>query len=305
MDLENWFARRSEDQYAQPVEGLEELKPELQAALLTALEPGEPIRYMINAPYQGRLKQRKDLKRSFRFRLPWQLSPNWLLALTPSRLLLVGFSEGGNPAQVTSIRLADILHLQSGAVLLFSWFEITWVENHEVCRQEIYFNSVCERFFDRLSLLIRGDLTVQPQPIQPVDRFNRAALDPLPYKFKNLIPMRLLLPGEQIVRVAFRPASYSRALGLFRRTVWPQLALVLTDRHVLIVEEELNNPAGSYSLISTFLPLSRVCDSALERGTKQLALTLRLELDRVEKGVVILFPLEAEAELQILTQDLR
>ncbi len=304
MNLDNWFARSSDDQYARRVDRIEDLPASLRQALTTALQPGEPIRHMIHAPYQGKLQRRKTRRSRFGFSLPWQLSPDWLLALTLSRLLLVSISGEGARPQVISIPLANILHLQSGVILLFSWLEITWIEHGEVHSQEVYFNAVCERFFDQLAMLIRSEIAPQPQPM-PRLHSNQEILAPLPYKFKNLIPMRLLLPGEQIARVAFRPAAYARALGIFRQMVSAQLALTLTDRHLLLAEEEVGVTEGSYGLISTFLPLRHICGASLERTGKQITLSLRLELQGSVKEMAIAFPTDMEGELWEMAQALK
>ncbi len=303
MDLGNWFARRSEDQYARPVERTEELRPDLQTALATTLEPGEPIYAMIFAPYQGRLKQRKD-RRRFGFLLPWQLTPNWLLALTSRHLLMVSVLEDSSPT-VVSIPLETILHLQSGVILLLSWFEVTWVENGAVRCQSVYFNAVCERFFDQLCLLIRERLS--PQPARPATGTwsNREILEPLPYRFKNLIPMRLLMPGEQILEVAFRPAAFTRAFGIFQRMVAPRLAVALTDRQLLLAEEDLSESESSYGFTATFVPVQHVCGATLLREEKGVILQLRLELRGAEKEIAIPFPPEREGEVQMLVEKLR
>ncbi len=305
MDLGNWFARRSEDQYAHPVERIEDLRPEVQAVLLPTLEPGELVRYMIDAPYQGRLKRRDERRTRSLLRLPWQLTPDWLLALTPRRLLLASTRKDGSLPEVLSIPLENILRLQSGVILLLSWFEITWVEQGLVRSQEIYFNAVCERFFDRLSLLVRSEMTPQPAALRPANLSNREILEPLPYKFRNLIPMRLLLPGEQIARIVFRPATYARVAWLFRRMTAPKLVLALTDRHLILAEEELGESENSYGLIATFIARSQICDAHLSQQEKQVALHLRTELHGAEREMTIPFPVEAAPDLRALLEELQ
>lgn len=301
----SWLSRDTEDQFARKIENLAELRPEHRAILLETLSPGEHIRWLIYVPYQAVLKSRDPKRRAFRFFLPWQFTPDWLLALTPTRLLLVSLPPHGDPPQVSSIPLENLLYLQSGVILLFSWFKLAWVEQGAVRQETVYYNAVCERIFDVLSEMVRAGLPAGADgpPAHPLD--NHEALAPLPYKFKNLIPLRLLLPGEQIALVVFRAATFKRSLGLFRQMLSPRMALVLTDRHLLLAEEDLSVSEGSYGLISTFLPLQRLCAVPLTRTGQRIELTLQLELHNARKDLVVSFPLALESELQELQRLLR
>ena len=131
---EGWFNESARYHFARLVSDLTSLETPLREALQNALLPGETICWMIDAPYQGLLP--KDAARrkpgfSLHFLpipLPWVFTPDWILALTAQRLLLMQTSVPGKEPKVAAVPLENILFLRSGGILLFSWLEVHWVE---------------------------------------------------------------------------------------------------------------------------------------------------------------------------------
>lgn len=244
---EGWFGRRTDEHFSRLVEDLEELDAPVQQAVRAALWPGENVVMMIYAPYQGVLAQRAKQKRAKM--LAWKFTPDWLLVLSASRLLLIQTREVNSTVEILSIPLEDILSLQNGTVLLFSWFEVCWAESGSTRRQIIYFNAVCERFYSRLTGLIRAHWRVgdayKPGP---------CSLDDLPFKFKNLLPLRVFLPGEQVECVLFRPSLWHTRMRFLKHMTAPRMVLALTASCLVLAEEDLTGEDGSYGFIVTCLP---------------------------------------------------
>ena len=302
---EGWFNKSARYHFARLVSDLTSLETPLREALQNALLPGETICWMIDAPYQGLLP--KDAARrkpgfSLHFLpipLPWVFTPDWILALTAQRLLLMQTSVPGKEPKVAAVPLENILFLRSGGILLFSWLEVHWVESGKLFQETIYFNTVCEPLFTRLTEMIRRSQVDSGEA--PAAR-GLGALDPLPYKFMNLIPLRLLLPEEGVDRVLYRPAMWRQRLKFFRSMTAPRMALVRTQWQMVLAEEDLSGEEGSYGLISTFLPLKQVRSLSYQLEKDHLLLVISLALLDARQEIQIPFPLDREEDLHSFIQ---
>jgi hypothetical protein len=296
-ETQRWLDKHSNDHYAWPVSTLDELSPELRTAFREALEPAEPVECMIYAPCQGLLRRTTD--RKFHLLLPWQFTPDWVLAVTSRRVLL---AKAGaiTASQIISIPLQDIIYLKVGFVLLFSWIELHWADSDGVHQQTIYYNSVSECLFDNLSLKIRN----QTQHLLATRSFEHAPAVPnaeyfrrLPYKFQNLIARRMLLSDEQISAVLFRTVVRKTFLGVFRSRQLPQAALIFTDRHLLIAEEHLTDREESYGLNNTFIPIGRIQRLETEIEGDMLSLIISLSHCGSTTTINLSFPIEMRERL--------
>ncbi len=128
------------------------------------------------------------------------------------------------------------------------------------------------------------------------------ALDPLPYKFMNLIPLRLLLPEEGVDRVLYRPAMWRQRLKFFRSMTAPRMALVRTQWQMVLAEEDLSGEEGSYGLISTFLPLKQIRSLSYQLEKDHLLLVISLALLDARQEIQIPFPLDREEDLHSFIQ---
>jgi hypothetical protein len=289
----DWYRRKTEDHFARPIASPDDLAPIWRAALNTGLRPGEQPLWMVFAPYQAVLSQKRPAQHD----LSWEFSPDWLLVLTPERLLLLRVSTPNSPAQVVALDLASILSLQQGTILLYSWLTVTWAAPGTLRQERIVYNAVGEPCFSRLVGLIRARLADHlPGPEQD----NRAMLAALPYKFKNLIPHRMLLPGETVRQVIYRPALWKKMLGIFRTMTAPRLVMTLTDDYLLLAEEDCTGTEGSYGFIATWLPLAKVDHTALQPVRNGLEWQIALEWQGICHELKVTFPAIAEAELDKL-----
>jgi hypothetical protein len=287
----NWYRRKTEDHFARPIPTPDNLDPDWRVALNTGLRPGEQPVWMIWAPYQAVLKQKRPMYSD----LPWEFSPDWLLALTPDRLLLLCVPAPNSQPQVVALDLDSILSLQQGVILLYSWLTVTWATQGTVRQETIIYNAVGEPCFSRLVNLIRERLAHNPSGIEQA---NRTLLANLPYKFKSLIPHRMLLPGETVRQVIYRPALWEKVLGIFRKMIAPRLAMALTADYLLIAEEDCTGTEGSYGFTATYLPLANVNHTELQPLKNGLEWRVVLEWHEARHELKIAFPISAEAELR-------
>lgn len=292
-----WLGDRTEDHFARQVDTLDDLSGPAQQAFMQLLAPGEMICQIIYAPFQGHLKQYRSRRHFLSFSLPWEFTPDYVLLLTDRRLLLARLLDR-DAWRVETIPLDDLLYVRSGVILLLSWVEFCWVQNGLICREVIYFNTVCDRIFITLLEIVRGYLVKGRALCFSPAQENDPHLVDLPYKFMTAIPRRLLLPREQVCRVLFRPAMYHVLLAFVQHVVAPRMALVLTHHHLLLASENANGCEGDYGLISTFLPLNRIRGVDVLVVEEQAYLMIHLAHSGVYEDQSIPFPVEMEFEVR-------
>jgi len=148
--------------------------------------------------------------------------------------------------------------------------------------------------FLRRSLISDADLP-PPQSGRGLER-----LAHLPYKFKNLIPHRLLLPDEEIQALVYRPDIWTARMGPFRRKRAPALALVLTNYHLVITQEDTGADLANYGLITRYCPRGCIGEATVTRTGDDVWLEVTLAHSGAEKVLRVLFEPAAEQGLREL-----
>ena len=284
--------------FARVFYSFDELEPAVERAIVERMEKGESIRQIIVAPRQRLLGAHRKSRGWRGILLPWEWTPDWVLAWTSERVLVVTIDRPRATPVVTSTSAADILSFEWGSILLHAWVEWTWANQGQAKQTRIYFNAVGETLFKRVLDGLRHDVAMQSEltTVQPNRHLERLAA--LPFKFMNIIMHNLLLPDEQVQAVVYRPAIWSNQRKLFRSQRAAAMTLVLSNYHILIAEEDLTGTQNSYGLITRFYPRSRVSHAALERGQDGLWLHLMLEFSRVRQEVHVPFEFGAEEAIQ-------
>jgi hypothetical protein len=298
-----WLSGRSEEHFARQIQNIGDLPAHVQQALLMLFLPGESLCRILYAPFQGVLKQYNARRHFLTFSLPWEVTPDTILLLTDQRLFVTHLLDLEN-CEVEAICLDDLLYVRSGVVLLLSWMELCWVREGAVCREVIYFNTVSDKIFNAFSAVIRGHLVGEGALGPGEQEETQALLAGLPYKFMNIIPHRLLLPGEQIRRVLFRPVMFQMLLARLRRVIAPQMALVLTSHHLLLASENISGSEGDYGLVSTFLPLQRIRSAEVFLIEGQAYLEIHLAYRGACEDQFIPFQAEMEFDLRCFAKGL-
>jgi hypothetical protein len=285
--------------FARAVASFDEMEPAVGAALTASLMPGESIRQIIVAPKQ-RLLGTRSLLGPYKFLLPWELTPDWVLVLTEGRVLVASVARLGAAPAITSTCIPDILSLETGNILLHSWIEWSWANQGHVDHTRIYYNAVGQRLFGNVLDSLRRDLVAQSNFPAVQSGRHLEYLAELPFKFMNIITHNLLLPDEQIQTVVYRPAIWTGQHRLFRRQLTATMTLVLSNYHLLLAEEDLTGRPDAWGLITRFCPRSRIRCAALEESQNGLWLRLTLERQGVEQEIGVLFQSGAAAVIREL-----
>ena len=288
------------ERFAYPVAKVDDLAPPVGAALQAQLLPGEVIRQIIFAPRQSQPAARRGMGEWLGAWFSEQWTPHWVLALTDERLLVAAIPEAPVPPQVTVTPLADLLWLELGTILLYSWVAWSWTSAGRPQQQRVYFNTVRDDlFWDMVKAMRRTIIAQSGRPLPAGERYYEAFED-LPFKFKNLIPLRLLFPGEQAQAVVYQPAIWGRRWRVFRYQRAPATVVVLSPDHLLVAQDDLTNIRATYGLIARYCPRSRLAAATLERVQGDLWLNVTLSVQGSEETLRWLFEAQSEQALRAL-----
>lgn len=119
-------------------------------------------------------------------------------------------------------------------------------------------------------------------------------------KFSNGLRHRGLQRGEQLLGFVFQPAIWTRHWRFFSRQLTAALVLALTDRQLIILEEDKTGEKGSYGWIFTFCPLASVSgmEMKLSEGRQEWYLHLRRGVTMLDRQITF------EPETALIWQDL-
>lgn len=288
----------SVERFAYAVPAIADLPASAQAMLAPHLASGESIRQMIYSPGPQGLPRGRKYGPGLRF--VQRQAPASVLVLTEDRLLTATLLEGNVAPPITVTPLADLLRLELGTILLFSWIEWSWASTQALQVHRVYFNTVGERLFWQLVTAIRRKISAQSnlpmQPGQPKDE----AFEELPFKFANIVPNRLMLPDEQVQAMVFQPTIWRRRFGLFKRRRGPAATVVLSPEYLIVAQEDAPAAGAAYGMIARYCPRSRLTSLTLEPAEDDLWLAVTLRLHGVEESWRVLFQPAAQPALQTL-----
>ena len=264
------------ERFPRVVTSLDELPAQSAAVLASQLHPDEEIVQALLAPRVALLGRQHSWRGWLLRLLPWEWSPEWALVATQERLLLAKTTLPGTAPVGISLRPADLLSLELGTILLFSWLELCYCTAEGSQRAVIHFNTVGINHFRRLLFqLAIGAAGSAATTLSPGQQ--PSALSVLPFKFRNIIAQRLLAPGEEAEVAVYRAPLWSGGKGWWRRPRAPGLALVLTNYHLWVATEDEASGAGtvSYGFIARCYPRTRVQGLSLALDGADLWLELR------------------------------
>jgi hypothetical protein len=292
--LEKPFGERV---YAEPVPAVEALDPVIQAELVKQLQPEEQILQIISVPPMRAPEIIQHTWGRINYMHPVKISPRTYLISTQQRLLVIVQPEPGAAPHSTPIHVSEILSLELGVILLFAWAAVRWNNRGKIETTRFYFNSVRDELFKqvlrRLSRAKIARANLHPCPEQR----NLEALQKLPFKFKNILLSSHLFPDEGIRGVAFSPAVFHTRMIIFRKMLEPNLALIRTNYHVLVMHEELGSNAR-YGAVYHYYPLSSIAHARVQPMEGAVQLDLFLCKQGGEETLHFSFPAEEEKNLR-------
>jgi hypothetical protein len=184
--------------------------------------------------------------------------------------LLVTIDRAEQPVEEVRVRLSDLICVEIGEVLLFSWMKLVFGCN-ETREIKLLFNTVRADLFIASLNLIRSAIDL---PLSESAELVSITPD-LDLKFNNVL-RGWLRSKEVLLGIAFQPEVRTRQFLLLERQVVPPLLAALTDRQFLTITEEppaASERIGRFSQIYTYCPYSKIRSVKVQTsdGKKRLA----------------------------------
>jgi hypothetical protein len=217
--------------------------------------------------------------------------PARLLAAGGDRVLLA--EEQGQGVVRREIPLADLVEVELGNVLLHAWVRFVPADAEPI---HVDFNLVALPLFEDLLGEVFTRLRGETAEAVPE---TAAGLDGLDLKFRNAV-RRNLLPGEEVVSLAFAPALWERRLLILRRRLVAATALVLTGWRLLVVEEGEATGESTYGSTARTIPRSRL--AGIARTPEGVAVLSRSRAGDHRRSVPLSDPGAAEPLIQAMTR---
>jgi hypothetical protein len=240
------------------LQGLVDLPASLQQAAGQWLKPDDPAKLILMIPRhtQTLLKNRRYV-------------PQQALLFTSQGVLHV--QEKTSPDQpplATYLRSADLLYAHHSLILLYGCLELGGEVSGHLARIVVEYNTVGQQLLQpALQQFLR--LAYGPaHAVEPHADLTNALLQNLAaqsLKFQSGLQFYALQPGEPLLGFVFQPRIVQRNWHLFSHPIAPATLLALTDREVILIEEERARGA-SYGWLITFCP--RRCIAGIETMPK-------------------------------------
>ena len=185
----------------------------------------------------------------------WENTPEQALLFTEAGILSIQApASPGQSARMISMRAADLLYARISLILMYGRMELvgkdlTWVV---VEFNAAGFDLIQDGLQNFLGVSAGNNLNSFPQAAPPKTLLD--ALGGLSYKFRNGLVLYGLLPGEQILGFVFQPALWGRRWHLLPLKISETTLLVLTDKQLIIVEEQSRSRFPAYGWTFTFYP---------------------------------------------------
>jgi hypothetical protein len=207
---------------------------------------------------------------------------------------------------ITEHKIEHIHCVEEATFLLRSWIRIHSAAEGELTTTLLEFNTVSMRLFQPMIQAMRR----YPSPSTGGDNPERDKFNYLvrqDYKFMNYA-RKSLLPDEIVCTSILQPEITEpllKGLGVrFRRTVVPKHMYILTDKELILIQEELEpwwHVGPNYGGIWQYIPLSRISSLQLKpQSNDLLALSINLPGDHI---IDPLFCASCRDELQHLIDE--
>jgi hypothetical protein len=185
----------------------------------------------------------------------------------------------------TTYALADINYLEIGNILLNAWIRIQGIAgNGELTAVTLKFNAVSEHLFRPFLEKIRHAADYPPGIDRDAELAKLEGVDALTFKF-NSFARHSLLPGAKMIQTVAQPEIRRPVLKAFGRTFYRTVALshvlVLTDRELIIIRDDINSPVAfdesRYGGVWDYIPLDKITAATLaDQGDGRFALSIYL-----------------------------
>lgn len=250
-----------ENQFPYAVKTSTDLPGEFQQAVKSRLPSGESIRSILVLPPQPFMKRGGVL---------WQA----LLSTTHG----IFHVRDGNPPAVNYLPAESLLYVRHKIILLYGCLEIAGEVQGEEVRIVAEYNTVGQYLVDAaLRQFLQLNLG-KANPGTGVEEQNSHILNKLgreTFKFMNGLRLYALQPGERLLGYVFQSRITRPFLRYFNLPVAPASMFALTDKSLILIEEDKARGA-SYGWVITICPRNVVLTVECKPMQRWQELSVRL-----------------------------
>jgi hypothetical protein len=162
--------------------------------------------------------------------------------------------------KVTWIEAEHLRWLCSSLLLLYGKLEITAEKGQEVQKIEVEYNTVAHDLMKPyIQRFLKCSWSSDLERLNDQLRFDQASISHLPYKFQSGLRIYAVQPQEEICGLVFQPEILQPRLGFFRRKITPNTLIALTDRQIVLIQEEIAS-TSNYGWVITHWPRQHIKD---------------------------------------------
>lgn len=192
--------------------------------------------------------------------------------------------ETKNGIEVTGYPFEDIVLLNRGTMLLYSWIKIVGLVNGKIKTTVIEFNTVTESMFERLLSAIRhkyGSSTAFDDAFACTGSSGLEALSNLDYKFSNYA-RKSILSGQRIRELLFQPVIKAKYFRFFSRMISKAHLHILTDSELIVIKEDNADvkrfKTKKYLAVWHYVPLNKIQSVSMSENNQDMPVELKVEL---------------------------
>ena len=217
-----------------------------------------------------------------------------VLCVTDRRwLVLLGQNDGR--ITVDEAVYDTTLLVELTIILLYGQVKIHFVANRETRTAALQFNTVMQRTYSNAIQAILDAIDGKEQSARKPDWIRSPMISGWPLKFRNFaiiyVPARShLLDG----------VCWKEIRGSFNRELGPAAALVLTDRHIVLIAEEKGTgwfqfrQQTKHGAVMTYFPLDRLADFHIKARKRFSILELEGHENQGKGKIEVMIPTDKQ-----------
>ena len=229
---------------------------------------------------------------------PWvglRKTPRRTVVLGDHQITIVAVDRGGR--QTTRIiPYTALIDIELALMILYAYVQYTWIEEGQAQTVKIEFNAVRETIIREQLDWLRDTISARircavPCPEGEWDSLSATA----PGKLRTYL-RAALLPTEPLLIAVYQPPLCRTKAWARARKISPNRIVAMTDRHLILVEEEIA-PYASFGAITRFCPLDRIqcltfksgseaIQMAVARGTARTTHEIEIPLNQANAAVL-------------------
>ena len=265
----------SVDQFPTSTKRIEETPTPFREALLQRIHQNESVRHLIFSPEFGAAKFRALAS---------------LLCVTDQRWLIV-LRESDGSMIVDESSFDSTLLVELTIILLYGQLKMDFVLNGEARTTALQFNAVMQHFYSEAIQDILDAIDGKEDASTNRDCSRSSIFVGWPLKFRNFSIIYMPEKSQLLAGV-----YWNEIRGGFRRELAPAVAMLLTDRHIILIAEEKSSRwfhfrhHAKYGAIITYFPLNRLADFRIDARSRFSILELQGHEGQRGEKLEILFP---------------